>query len=100
MIRRRGVLASQALAQAPLALSLATATPGGGFPAYGAAFAAAVMAADPMLVIEPRNIAGSLENVNLLAEGRVNLGLVAGETATAARRAAILSENPARLCGL
>ncbi len=89
MIPRRALLASPALlgsaaAQAPVTLSLATATPGGGFPAYGAAFAAAVNAADPSLVIEPRNTAGSLENVNLLAEGRVDLGLVAGETATAA----------------
>lgn len=89
MIRRRAVLASPALAgaaraQAPATLSLATATPGGGFPAYGAAFAAAVTSADPTLVIEPRNTAGSLENVTLLAEGRVDLGLVAGETATAA----------------
>ncbi|WP_431304675.1 TAXI family TRAP transporter solute-binding subunit [Sediminicoccus sp. BL-A-41-H5] len=78
------VLAGGARAQAPVTLSLATATPGGGFPAYGAAFAAAVHAADPGLTIEPRNTAGSLENVNLLAEGRVDLGLVAGETATAA----------------
>lgn len=88
MIGRRAVLASPALAaaaqaQAPITLSLATATPGGGFPAYGTAFAAAVTAADPGLVIEPRNTAGSLENVNLLAEGRVDLGLVAGEVATA-----------------
>ncbi len=89
MIGRRALLASPAvagaaLAQAPVTLSLATATPGGGFPAYGAAFAAAVTAADPTLVIAPRHTAGSLENVNLLAEGRVDLGLVAGETATAA----------------
>lgn len=89
MIGRRMVLASPAFttlasAQAPLRLSLATATPGGGFPAYGAAFAAAVAAADPSLTIEPRNTAGSLENVNLLADGQVDLGLVAGETATAA----------------
>lgn len=77
-------LAVPAAAQAPLRLSLATATPGGGFPAYGAAFAAAVTAADPALIIEPRNTAGSLENVGLLAEGRVDLALVAGETATAA----------------
>lgn len=89
MIARRALLASPALAatakaQAPVTLSLATATPGGGFPAYGAAFSAAVTAADPTLIIEPRNTAGSLENVNLLAESRVDLGLVAGETATAA----------------
>lgn len=64
-----------------LTLSLATATPGGGFPAYGQAFAAGLRSADPLLVIEPRNTAGSLENVRLLARGEVDLGLVAGETA-------------------
>ncbi len=96
MIGRRPVLAAPVLGLAggaraqgpvpltPVTLSLATATPGGGFPAYGAAFAAAVHAADPMLTIAPRNTAGSLENVRLLAEGQVDLGLVAGETAAAA----------------
>ena len=89
MMPRRTLLAAPALAgsaraQAPLSLSLATATPGGGFPAYGAAFAAAVTAADPTLIIEPRNTAGSLENVGLLAEGRVDLALVAGDTAMTA----------------
>lgn len=77
-------LAGAEQAQAPLHLTLATATPGGGFPAYGAAFVAAIAAADPTLVIEPRNTAGSLENVRLLREGSVDLALVAGETATEA----------------
>lgn len=67
-----------------LTVTLATATPGGGFPAYGDAFAGAIMAADPSITVECRNTKGSLENVNLLAEGSVDLGLVAGETATAA----------------
>ncbi|MES2712381.1 MAG: TAXI family TRAP transporter solute-binding subunit [Pseudomonadota bacterium] len=78
------LIGGTAAAQAPLNLSLATATPGGGFPAYGDAFAAAIGATDPTIVISPRNTAGSLENVTLLAEGRVDLALVAGETATAA----------------
>lgn len=73
-----------ARAEVPLHLSLGTATPGGGFPAYGEAFAAAVAAADPGLLIAPRNTAGSIENVALLAAGSLDLGLVAGETATAA----------------
>lgn len=68
----------------PLAVTLATATPGGGFPAYGEAFAAAIMAADPSITVNCQNTKGSLENVNLLAEGSVDLGLVAGETATTA----------------
>lgn len=73
-----------AAARDPMRLSLATATPGGGFPVFGAAFADAIATTDPGLVLEPRNTAGSLENVRLLAEGAVDLGLVAGETATAA----------------
>lgn len=67
-----------------LTVTLATATPGGGFPAYGEAFAGAIMAADPSITVICQNTKGSLENVNLLAEGSVDLGLVAGETATAA----------------
>ncbi len=67
-------------------VSLATATPGGGFPAYGTAFAAGLRSADPNLVIEPRNTAGSLENVGLLARGEVDLALVSGDTAMAALR--------------
>lgn len=65
-------------------LSLATATPGGGFPLYGAAFAEAVQAADPKLTIEGRNTKGSTENVPLLEAGEVDLGLVQGEVANPA----------------
>src|SRR4051794_41709134 len=70
--------------EAAPALSLATATPGGGFPAYGAAFVGALAAVDPGLAVTPRNTAGSTENVRLLAAGQVDLGLVQGETAMAA----------------
>ncbi|HKY87843.1 MAG TPA: TAXI family TRAP transporter solute-binding subunit [Pseudorhodoplanes sp.] len=62
-------------------VSLATATPGGGFPVYGAAFADAVNAADPTLQIEPRNTKGSAENIPLLDAGAVDIGLVQGEAA-------------------
>ncbi|CAN5264008.1 TAXI family TRAP transporter solute-binding subunit [soil metagenome] len=65
----------------PLSISLATATPGGGFPVFGAAFAAAMHAADPALVIAPRNTKGSAENIPLLEVGQFDLGLVAGEPA-------------------
>ncbi|MEO5694724.1 MAG: TAXI family TRAP transporter solute-binding subunit [Usitatibacter sp.] len=65
----------------PLTVSLATATPGGGFPVYGAAFAAAIRQADPTLTIETRNTKGSAENVPLLEQGKVDLGLVQGEAA-------------------
>jgi uncharacterized protein len=62
-------------------LSLGTATPGGGFPLYGDAFAAVMNAADPTLVLQTRNTKGSTENIPLLEEGRLDLALVAGEPA-------------------
>ena len=65
-------------------LVLATATPGGGFPVYGDAFADMVNAQEPRLRIQPRNTKGSTENVPLLKENQVDLALVAGEIATAA----------------
>lgn len=65
-------------------LVLATATPGGGFPLFGAAFAEEVNRQEPGLRIETRHTKGSTENVPLLEAGRVELGLVAGELAAAA----------------
>ena len=70
--------------EAIVVLILGTATPGGGFPLYGAAFAEMVNAQEPRVRIEPRNTKGSTENVPLLEEGKVDLGLVAGEIASAA----------------
>jgi TRAP transporter TAXI family solute receptor len=64
-------------------LLLGTATPGGGFPVYGAAFAETVNAQEPRLRIETRNTKGSTENVPLLEAGKIDLGLVAGELAAA-----------------
>jgi len=66
------------------ALVLATATPGGGFPVYGEAFADMVNAHEPRLRVEPRNTKGSTENVPLLKENKVDIALVAGEIATSA----------------
>ncbi|MGJ4943134.1 TAXI family TRAP transporter solute-binding subunit [Bradyrhizobium sp. HKCCYLS1011] len=63
------------------AISLGTATPGGGFPLYGDAFAKAMNAGDPSLEIVPRNTKGSNENIPLLEQGELDLGLVAGEPA-------------------
>src|SRR5882757_7432884 len=60
-------------------ISLGTATPGGGFPLYGNAFAEIVNAADPTLSIEPRNTKGSNENIPLLEAGQLDIALVAGE---------------------
>jgi uncharacterized protein len=67
-----------------IVLILGTATPGGGFPLYGAAFSEMVNAQEPALRIEPRNTKGSTENVPLLEAGKVDLALVAGEIASAA----------------
>src|SRR6201995_4311418 len=60
-------------------ITLGTATPGGGFPLYGNAFAEVMNAADSSLAIEPRNTKGSNENIPLLEEGKLDIGLVAGE---------------------
>src|SRR4029077_20180801 len=62
-------------------ISLGTATPGGGFPLYGNAFAEVMNAADPTLEIAPRNTKGSNENIPLLEAGQLDIALVAGEPA-------------------
>jgi TRAP transporter TAXI family solute receptor len=62
-------------------ISLGTATPGGGFPVYGNAFAEVMNAADPQLAIEPRNTKGSNENIPLMEAGQLDIALVAGEPA-------------------
>ncbi len=72
------------MSAAILTLILGTATPGGGFPLYGEAFAEMVNAQEPLLLVEPRNTKGSTENVPLLEAGRLDIALVAGEIATAA----------------
>jgi TRAP transporter TAXI family solute receptor len=72
---------SQPSSPAPTILTLATATPGGGFPLYGDALAAVVHDTDPTLVIRTTNTKGSTENIPLLERGAVDLGLVQGEAA-------------------
>jgi TRAP transporter TAXI family solute receptor len=62
-------------------LNLGTATPGGGFPLYGGAFADIMNKADPTLTIEPRATKGSTENIPLLEAGQLDIALVAGEPA-------------------
>ena len=65
----------------PTIVTLATATPGGGFPVFGQAFADAIHATDPSLEIQQRNTKGSTENVPLLEAGAVDIALVQGEVA-------------------
>jgi len=60
-------------------ITLGTATPGGGFPLYGNAFAQAMNKSDGSLSIEPRNTKGSNENIPLLEKGELDIALVAGE---------------------
>ncbi len=56
-----------------------TATPGGGFPVYGEAFAAIINEMDPALSVQPKNTKGSTENVPLLEAGSLDTGQVTGE---------------------
>lgn len=58
---------------------LGTATPGGGFPIYGEAFAEAVNQGDSTLCVQTRNTKGSTENVTLLNMGQLGIALVQGE---------------------
>ena len=76
-----GGVAMKTVSNDPVKVSLATATPGGGFPVYGDALVAAVKEADPTITIEARATRGSAENVPLLEQGKVDLGLVQGEAA-------------------
>ena len=68
-----------ACAQDKTAVIHGTATPGGGFPVYGEAYAAIVNEADPSLSVQPKNTKGSTENVPLLEAGKLDTGQVTGE---------------------
>lgn len=74
---------------------LGTATPGGGFPVYGQAFAETVNEFDAGLAIETLNTKGSTENIPLLEAGKIDLGLVQGEAALEALNG--LGRRPADL---
>lgn len=56
------LMASVARADEKTVVVLGTATPGGGFPVYGAAVADTVNETDPTLVVQPQNTKGSTEN--------------------------------------
>jgi len=61
-----------------LALSLGTATPGGGFAVYGQGVAEVLRDADPGIKLDVRGTKGSRENIPLLAAGKLDLALVEG----------------------
>jgi len=63
----------------PMKITLGTATPGGGFPVYGAAFVDGIRRTDPALEIEALNTKGSTENVPRLEAGTLDIALVQGE---------------------
>lgn len=67
------------MAQEKTKIVLGTATPGGGFPAYGWPYAEVLNETDPTLAIEPINTKGSTENAPRLERGDLDLGLVTGE---------------------
>lgn len=89
------VLASLGSAQERITISLGTATPGGGFPVYGAAFVETVQEMDPLLRVEARNTRGSGENIPLLEAGQLDIGLVQGESAHEAFSG--IGRSPAKL---
>ena len=89
-LSRRALLASAAIAaaapasaraEAPLALSLGTATEGGGFAVYGRALADALAVADPGLRLDLRATPGSGANLPMLERGELDLGLIQGTSA-------------------
>jgi TRAP transporter TAXI family solute receptor len=75
------VLPAVAQQAAKTRVSLGTATPGGGFPVYGAALAATVNEVDQTLEVVPQNTKGSAENIPLLAAEKLDIALVQGEAA-------------------
>jgi TRAP transporter TAXI family solute receptor len=84
LLSRRAVMVAAMVMNTParaqaVKVRLGTATPGGGFPVYGEAFAAAVKAQDPALEIEAVNTKGSTENVPMLEAGTLDIALVQGE---------------------
>lgn len=68
-----------AAAQQKTVVVLGTATPGGGFPVYGAAYSSTLNEMDPTLSVEPKNTKGSTENIPLLEAGKIDIGQATGE---------------------
>ena len=68
-------------ASAQTHVTLATATPGGGFPFFGDNAAAVINETDKTLLVETKNTKGSTENIGLLNDRKIDIALVAGEPA-------------------
>src|SRR5215213_6176031 len=86
---RRSVLAGLAMAGAAASegaaqsggVKFGTAPEGGGFIIYAGAFVDAIKWANPSIGIKPVPTRGSVENLPLLQEGKLDIGLVFGEVA-------------------
>ena len=72
-------LTGGAVSQQKTVVVLGTATPGGGFPLYGAAYSSTINEMDPTLSIEPKNTKGSTENIPLIEAGKIDIGQATGE---------------------
>ncbi len=72
-------LTGSAGAQQKTLVVLGTATPGGGFPVYGAAYSSTINEMDPTLLVEPKNTKGSTENIPLIESGGIHIGQATGE---------------------
>src|SRR2546428_7601329 len=72
------LMGSAAWAAEKTVVVLGTATPGGGFPVYGAAVADIINETDPTLAVQTRNTKGSTENVPLLEAEQLGLALLPG----------------------
>jgi TRAP transporter TAXI family solute receptor len=68
-----------AAAQEKTVVVLGTATPGGGFPVYGAAYSSTLNEMDATLSVEPKNTKGSTENIPLIESGGIHIGQATGE---------------------
>ncbi|NJD86417.1 MAG: TAXI family TRAP transporter solute-binding subunit [Betaproteobacteria bacterium] len=83
LILSAGMLAAlptgMARAQDRTTVVLGTATPGGGFPVFGAAFADTVNEMDSSLLVQTRNTRGSTENIPLIEAGSLDIALATGE---------------------
>jgi len=74
-------MATMTNAAAQTKVTLATATPGGGFPFFGDNAAAVINETDKSLLVQTMNTKGSTENIGLLNGRKVDIALVAGEPA-------------------
>ena len=91
-----GLMALPTLRAEPAPVVMGTATPGGGFELYGRVLAEEVNTVDPSLMVLPRFTRGSKQNIPLLEQGTLDVGLVASLPAREAFEG-IDREAPTRL---